>query len=436
MFKKTLLALAITSFTSIASAAVIDSGSTTGIPGATPANTIQTVSAEGAVGSTSARALPVTFTVGDAKLASYATLDKLVVDIKGATLAPSTEAKITFTDTADTAVSIAPNITFPTTTRVEFDLTYTDDGTAGVDTGAKFVIDGLDLTFDSLEPGAKVEYTISALSSVGGSVIETESATITQVVNQITSKATTELDAVVDVETERLLFTGSSKADQGTITVLSPATDLLTATDFANAVYTLKGDFSFMDVDGDGKIDSGFTLDGVVADDLQSAVVKVPAGTAGIFNLATDGKVIIKDQKFNADVSVDYKTAAAKSATYTKENIEAGEWTLNGYSGVISFLPFGNGESQLITVTNSGALEGEITGELIVGGEVKTIALGMAKAKAVTNVGKLVKKYAADNAIVGNYAVKIIVNAPADNITVEGIYFLNGDRVLVPTTPK
>lgn len=439
MFKKTLLALAITGFASVATAATIDPKGL----GVGSSDKIQTVSAEGAVGSTTAAIGSVDFKIASAKTTSYTNLKRIVVDIEGASLSPATSAVIALGGSSVDGITSV--VTYPSVKQVVFTITgnNADNANDGLTLAADsaFSVSGLDLVFDSLAVGSQVKYTITAESAVAGAPIEAATSVVTQVVNQFTAKASTPFGKgiKVDVEEGRKKFTNgatpkiSTTTDTATIDIINKGVNLLSATVTpSTADFTLVGDFTFLDTDADGTIDSGYTLTGTNAADLQSTSVKNIAGLNQSFTVATDGKVVLPAQAYTASVSVDYTTAATKPASYSA-TVSAGEWNLNGSSDKIAFLPFGKEYAQSVTVTNSGKVEGEITVELTSNGKTTAKTLtAIASKNTVTNISLEVAAFAKELGIDGNAGVKVIVNAPEANIQVKGVYYhkASADRVL------
>lgn len=459
MFKKTLVALALTGLAGVANAAKItDTDSVLSLEGIAKLSVVDL----DVVGAGTSVVAKSTLTGSTA----YQEGDKVSFTFPNDTFAIGTDAKLAVSDASGVGANLKAKdgaVAYTNGNTVTFTLVG-GAGAAVVGEDATFTLTGVKLEAANLQAGGKVAASFKAISTVtGGAFDETKAVGIIAEAKSQYSLTTAKdgaFDAVVDVTKDRLVFSENSVTDTTDELKLSLADDG-SENDVVDAykakaskiVYTLNGDFSFLDTDGDGKVDNTPALRGLDAgtvkttygEGLQSIIVtqtvNPEASTPELLDkapvitlTATDGKKAIDTQEFNVDAVVTYKAFGDNTADSTKSfSLKAGQWKLNGYEGVVSFLPFGGGAAQLISVTNSGTLEGQITGELIVDGEVKSIDLGLAKAKAVTNVGKLVKQYAADNAIVGNYAVKIIVDAPTDNITVEGIYFLDGDRVLVPT---
>ena len=440
MFKKTLLALAITGFAGVATAAssVIDPNGS----GVTANDTIQTISLEGAVNDTKVTPALVSFDIDATQLANYSNLQKVVVDITGGTLSAGTSAVLALVNAG--ADGFATNVvTYPTLTRVEF--AVTDDNADGGNNGltltgpAGFSISGIEIVADSFDSASQIKYTITAESAVAGAAIEAATSTITQVVGQFSAAVSTKIGTVkVDVEDGRETFVGGGLADAAVVTITDAGSDLLTAVPEDDTQdYTLKGDFSYLDTDADGIQDG--TLDGTNAEDLQSTTFTdvVGALAAQTFNIVNPASNVIQTQALTADASFDYNpaTPGASVVKFTATDLAAGEWVLNGSEDTIAFLPFGSAYAQSVTVTNLSATTGEITIELTSGGETYTNVLtAQADAKSVTDISSEVAAFAAASGITGNTSIKVIVNAPDSNdeIQVKGVYYHKAtqDRVL------
>jgi len=439
MFKKTLLALAMTGFvgSAFAASSVIDANGA----GVTASDTIQTVSLEGAANDTAVTPATVDFDIDATKLASYNNLQKVVVEITGGTLSAGTSAALALVNAG--ADDFATNVvSYPSLTRIEF--AVTDDNADTNNDGltltgpAAFQFTGIEVIADSFDLGAQVKYTITAESAVGGASIESVTGVITQVVTQFSAKASTKVGAVkVDVEDGRETFVGGGLADAAVVTITDAGSDLLTAVPVAATQdYTLKGDFSYLDTDASGTVNG--TLDGTNAADLQSTTFKNVAGAlaAQTFNIVNPADNVITTQSLTADASFDYNTATAGASvsTFSATALDAGTWVLNGSTDTIAFLPFGSEYSQSVTVTNQSATTGEITVVLVSEGVNYTKLLtAAATAKSVTNISLEVAAFAAESGITGNAAVKVIVNAPDSNdeILVKGVYYhkASADRV-------
>lgn len=445
MFKKTLLALALTGLAGTATAGTVSAGGDAAKTGFK--NTAVAISSEGAALVDSATMSAVTFTVDSADYSDYATLKTLVVDISGATLSPGTAAKLTLnTSTPTDLTSGVVTATYPTSTRVVFALksgqTFPTIGATGASTGDEFTIEGLKLVFNDIDAGSKVSYSVTAQSSVGSTTIDTGSAVVGEFVNQL-GLDVAKITKTINVGAARKLFTGTTTAAQTTAqaefevdnlaTVLTPtlgADNILLPVTAAKYDFTLNGDFSFLDVDADGKIDTDFELNGVVAKDLQSTSFLESSTPSAAFEFETDGSVELPELSFTGDVSFEYglvdTALSAKKADYTA-SFGAGSWALNGSGGKINFMPFGSQYAQSITVTNRTSVAGDISVKIGYNGETYSKDLGVkAAAGSITDISKAVAAFAAENGVVGNATVD--VNVAAAGTTVDAIYYSKTDK--------
>lgn len=128
-------------------------------------------------------------------------------------------------------------------------------------------------------------------------------------------------------------------------------------------------------------------------------------------------------------------TAKVKHANgeFTVKGLDAaavGGWSLDGSGGDIKFIPFGPQYAQSITVTNSGAVTGEITADIFFNGEKFTKTLStVAAANSVTNISAEIAALAAENSVVGDARILITVNAPNCNVNAVFYHKGDGDRV-------
>lgn len=456
MFKKTLLALALTG---LAGTAVAGTVSTTGTVKdgkivAASAGQPLSISTEGSVGVDSVTPVDgkVTFKINNLKSEDYRSIKSFLITLSGATLSPATQA----TMKADTATATllstdGDNVTFgtatyPTATQILVPVTYVDGGVdagppakvLGFPNDSTFEINGLDLQFDSKDLGSSITYTVQALSTVGNTEIDKGEAIVAEFVSELSAAVndTTNFKETVDVAAGRKMFTGTTEADKlGTsvkVDVTTATADLLpadvTASEFT---YTLNGDFSFLDVDSDGKIDKTFDLTGVVAKDLQSTVTAKSASKTATFDFKTDGSVILPENNYTVDVTFGYKTNKGVAQTF-ENSYAAGSWRLNGSGGFINFMPFSSQYAQSITVTNTGTVEAPISVTLTYNGETYTTTLDVdAKAKSITDISKKVADFAKEKGVVGNATVSINVASPTTSV--DAIYYSkkDADRVNV-----
>lgn len=454
MFKKTLLALALTGLAGTAAAATINTG----------ASEKTVLSMEGIANETSFSTTEgLADVVVRAGIANgYSVGDKVVFTFPNDTFDISTAAAIAASDD-DATQGTAPVIVFSSPVYSGGNtVTFTiDTVTQPILLADKITLSGIVLEKANLLAGGKVAVDFKVVSSVNASDYEEKSENITSVASQFKAEVKTKLDAVIDVNEERKLFVEANStkiADELEITVTNDtagvnAASVATLNPGAASKVTVKGDFSFLDTDADGTADYGITVAEsagsttptvTIAEDLQSFSFPVVAATstytATVTASDTATPTSIPVQSYTADVALSYtpNTANASGNDSVKSftGLDAGEWVLNGASGEIAFLPFGNDYARSITVTNTSNLEGEITVDLTAGGKGYTKVLDTkAAAGSVTNISAEVNAFAAEKMITGNAGVKIIVNAPKASVSVTGVYYhkATADRILVPT---
>jgi hypothetical protein len=318
MFKKTLVALAIAGVSVGANAAT--STLTTGGSGTGANAGAQVVSAEGAQGDLTLdfKTNTVTVTHDIQNPANYSTAAKIRVTLTGATFNAATVLN---------AVLLSKDIdnqseaSYPASNILEFDLTKdTDSATAAVIAGDDLTLAGLVFTPTSKTAGSTVTMKVETLSSIADSVIDTSSATIAVYTTEL-STTITKVTNTVDVTTDRKKFLSNDLDDTFVIKTKSKAMDL----NFANATaskqaYTVTGDFSWLDADGNGKVDSGVSIKSganavTFASDMQSftftaanvsTINAIGAQTdTETFTITTDGTRVTSSWNYTSTISSD-----------------------------------------------------------------------------------------------------------------------------------
>lgn len=425
MLKKSLLAISLAAAVGTVHAAV-PTKLNAGGQGLSSSDTIdtQTISTQAALSTVELDDITITLTDVASVITNYGTLAKLVFTFEGATLSASSDADL---DVGGTTMTVG-DVKYPNATTIEFPISAASPAASET-----IVLKGVDLAVD----GTNVKMTVTAVSSVAGVTIDSVSATVAAYVDEYSAKIATgdRLSKSIDVAELRKEFTDGSSSDSVTVTITDLTTDhgdtsASLSTD--DVVTTLRGDFSFLDLNGDGKVtsaDTGSSITGTLATDLQSTVVKAAAATDQTFTIATGGKVVLPAQSYTADVTVAYTNSLNRVGSDATTGLNAGKWTLNGDSSDIAFMPFGGQYANSITVTNMSAVAGEITVTLTDGGKSVTKEVGVAAAKSVTQIGKDVAALAAANGMT-QANVSVVVNAI--NTTVVGVYYskTDGDRVL------
>jgi len=446
MFKKSLLAASIILTTAGASAAVLDNASSSGNTSVYGVEYIAN-EATGVVVPTVNVTLGAQYSVGD--IVSI-TLSGADIDLTNSVPAGNFTAATTETLVLGLLSTSASTATFRVTAA-------SGDHSAATNVVA---FSGFKATAASLVDGGTTSFTYAAETSTGIDIdsASTNTYKILKGVEEYVAKhaaSTDKFDATVSTGSLRTNFGTGVYAD--TTLVSFPGYTLLAgeadyASHVATAVTTSKvtvmGDFSFLDTNGDGKIDATDAITNPIvktgaaasvawATDLQSVVITGPAAftDAGVIVTAANaaGDTTIIDQTFTSSTELTYpaKTGTGKKTTA----LTSGEWDLDGSSAKTNFMPFGAEYAQSITVTNSGSVEGAITVDLFFNGTKYTKTLtATSSAKSVTNISLEVAAFAAESGVDGNAQVTITTNAPS--IKVEAVYYhkSSADRVLVPTS--
>jgi len=425
MFKKTLLAAALAT-------------TTLGAVASTVTTTATTVGVEYAVGIQQIIAEAVSVTVGRA----YANGDIIEVAFTGTTVATMTAAA--------TPVAIEPTVT-QTSGTVEF-LEY--DGntvkllvTAAVDAASTVTVSGVQLIVT--DAAAKGLVKVSALGKVatveGAKTVDT-SVAVTSItyVKQLNTKIAAAFNGVVDVNTSRKKFTDAGTADTLVIeNTLAPAPGGTVTT--KGVTYTVYGDFSFLDVDGDGTLEAkeGTVTSAAgtvaVATDFTSAVVTqatgLVSGTVGVTITGAAGSVI-PDQSYMAKTQVSYTNPAGGATDLVATTLAqsaAGSWTLNGATAHIPFLPFGPNFAQSVTVSNTSKQSGGVDLVIYAGSDtVEVDGITSVVAEGVTDISAAIRSaVSAAGLSSASLSFDVIINAPDSAITVEAIYYAksDGDRL-------
>ena len=421
MFKKTLLALALTGLAGTATAAEITT-------------TAEKFSVEGLQFQTEVDVANVVVEVESTT--AYQAGDKVVFTFPNDTFAVGTDAVLAVTAGTAGAITAADPV-YSGGNTVSFTLTATSDVNAADNT--VLTLSGMKLSSANLNAGGKVDVSYQVISTVtNGGYDKADAYTIATVAKQLDVKAGANvLDAKVDVSNERKEFVGGAFTDTLEIAATND-TALEEDATVTKAVYTINGDFSFLDTDADDKADYSVTSTVgtvAVAKDFQSITVTHTAAAAATVTIeATDGTTVIPTQAYTVDAEVTYTATGAPAAQTKSFTFSGGSWALNGYQDTVSFLPFGSQYAQSVTVTNRGSVEGAITVEITANGEVKSKELtAIAVKSSVTDISKEVAAFAAEIGVNGNAGLKIIVDAPSANITTDAVYYAKADQDRVKT---
>lgn len=431
MFKKTLVALALSGLSTAALAA--------SVTGADQKVSLEGVAVVGEL--TQADLTNPAFVQG----AEYIVNDVIAITVTGAKF-DTTVDPVLATDNkggATTPASFA-FVDFQGDNVARFRVSTANSAKGDTLTLSTFTLD----TSDAVAKG-KVSFSSKAISvnpSIGDydASKATSTAPAYTYVSQLTSDLT-KFDGVITTSKGRQQFATDPLKDVLTVDLTNVSS--LKPLTFTKLTHVLKGsDFSFAmdyDADKDGKLSSAelgnaltvatkatanadtfaaklndnmteLTITQTVDTDIDSFTV-----TANVKGQAAKGSVLTK-QSFTFETTA--TTATTGSASIAAAS--AGAWTLDGSSDDIELMPFGTEYAQSITVANRGSVEGAITVTLKAEGKTYTKELTqMAAANSVTNISLEVAAFAKESGITGNAHVNVVVNAPSGNIGVKGVYY-------------
>jgi hypothetical protein len=151
--------------------------------------------------------------------------------------------------------------------------------------------------------------------------------------------------------------------------------------------------------------------------------------------ITVPGDTVIPAQSFTAKVTATYKTEAGTDGSQVIYDGAAGQWELNGALVHVPFMPFRDGYSPIVNVSNTSTQHGDI--EVLVYAEnnadwvepMSHMLPVKAKGQSQTNITSALRSLG----IEGDVAFDIIVNAPSDAIEVSALYYSNGDRAVMNT---
>lgn len=459
MLRKTLLAASVAATFGV-NAAVITPVDT---DGATMGVQLETISAEGfaIVGS-----IDVGLAAGDVTVQitpeapNYFREDSLILNVTGATIDTSVPLSgIQLVDAAGTT-AFAQAIVVEED-QIVFSLVSTDPNPANPFTNVlTTAAAGVDLfltgvTFDEVSGPVAVSYFVER----GTRDIDPASATsVVTIGSQFAASVETALNGVVDVNNQRQTFAafGTTTSSDSFELTLTSAADLLPVVP-SDATIVVEGeDLTFL-VDEDGDLLAGqvsvavnntatASTDTLTDDGLVSIAIGSDVTGTTMVTLANatgdDAPALVAPQSFTADFAVDYELAsnAASTGSIAFNDLNVGAWSLNGASLNVPYLPYGNGLSQVITVSNESDVDGAIemtvlsdTGEVM--GPVMLDVV--AAAQSVTSIGGAVSQALSDAGITGrrvNLDITFTITAPSSAVSMFVNYNVRGDRIPVPVT--
>jgi len=290
---------------------------------------------------------------------------------------------------------------------------------------------------------ATVTVTVSAQTSAGDVLDSagTLTATIAEAKTQFGTAAVSPLfDAEINVSAMRTAFTGVTSDDAG-ITITNPTTtgwlNLASVTSTSVNVFGEAGKM-------DGLLATNFGTAGTNV--FTEAAAQLAVTYAGQMTNDTitftpptgTNAVILESQTFNADVVYNYASAASVAGTATlATGAAAGEWTLNGASVNIPYMPYSANASQIMYVTNDGTQTGDIivTAFDDAGNAYDLGVIASAAAGSITKItGEVKAGLEAQGFTGGKVSITVTVNAPDADITVFASYNAGGTRGFVNTS--
>lgn len=273
----------------------------------------------------------------------------------------------------------------------------------------------------------------------------TQTATIAEAKTQFGSAVmNTVFDGVINVSAARKAFTVGT-SDSMSFTITNPTTtgwlNLATVNASGGTKFTLYGEKDRLM----GLKSANFASSGVNTfnESTSSLAVVYSGGVTNdviTFTPPTGADAVILDtQKFSADILYNYTSAGAQAGVKPLGTaLPAGEWTLNGATVNIPYMPYGPNASQILYVTNTGSQSGDITATAFddLGNPFDLGKIAVAKAKTVVKIApELNAKLAAAGFKGTKLSITITVNAPEDDITVYASYNIGGsDRGFIETS--
>ncbi|WP_261626258.1 hypothetical protein [Pseudoalteromonas holothuriae] len=481
MFKKSLLALALSGAAVSANAATVVTNTLTQTANTsitTPEVTAAVkVSKEGIEGAANTRIIfDAIATANDqpaaniqptaTELGLYATTDivikendTIIVTLPGGvfdtTLTPTIKT-VTFQDAAGDTDA---DVTASTASFVKYD----GDKMIFAVTGGTFPIATYNIGGFALKSTSSASITpsfkaVSTVTAIGDYATGSAKAAAYTIVSELAGvKVTKSLNGVIDVAADRKLFTAgndTTTTDVVTVNTTTTTVDKLAITGPADFDITLSGNFSALDTDGDNKIETGEgsvslgATAAVWAADLSSVTFKdVAVNTAhnvsvNISATAANRKTLAT-QSFTTSVTSDYTATTAKTDVKVLTGVTAGSWTLNGSEIEVPYLPFGDNTAPILRLTNASTKSGDLTVRYMIEGTEaswKTLGVLTTIKPGITNIADLViNAVKADAGVTkGKVALELVTNVPDADVDVTAGFKVvsEQDRGIVTTIKK
>jgi hypothetical protein len=306
-------------------------------------------------------------------------------------------------------------------------------------TGLEFTFDNLVILPRKITKDVTVGYTAKTVAGLTldntSSTTAEKNAVLVEVVTQFEElDVVANLDATVDVNDNRFSFLANPSAEfavEGDTPAVLPVT--VTA-----VTYTINGDFSWL-LDEDGAVDTDIAdvtsnVGTTVEVEADKVILTRADATPPTLVIAPDAasETIIPDQKFTVSAELEYAAGAANAeGTVSFSAVNAGQWSLNGASVHIPYMPYGDNITQVINLNNAGSQEGDITVEGFdrAGNKFGPVFVGSAVKNSQVSLAQGIKDALTTAGISANERVslKLVVNVPATDVTVYSAYNTNGN---------
>ncbi|QTH72588.1 hypothetical protein [Pseudoalteromonas xiamenensis] len=275
----------------------------------------------------------------------------------------------------------------------------------------------------------------------------------------------TKASGVINVSADRKSFadtvaaTGvSAKADFSVKVETDNTPDVLAAVADSVTV-TLNNDLSVFDTDADGAFDDGVK---VVATDATnttftydktkktSVIATKTAGNTAFsrdygldIDLTSNGTavtngIVLAPTTFSGKVEAKY-TGSSKSETLTAD-VALGAWTLNGSVVKVPYMPFGDNTAVVLRLTNTSSKTGDLTVRYMLEdgvSEWKSVGVVASIKPGLTNISDLVMNAIKADAKVtkGKVAIELTTNVPSSDVTITALFrdIKEQDRAVVGT---
>jgi hypothetical protein len=412
MFKKTLIALALTTAAMSANAALkvttdeaLDAPFSISSQGL-PATGVYELAPGGDL-------IEVEFVAADAS--ALTTANFLVVEISGGFYADS--AGITVNQATGT-LAVSVNMTKSTSTKLYFDIT---NAASASQTGT-ITLDSLDTLVSSGSTGLSLKAFVETGSGVKVDSTISATTTVATVANQWSvkvGKLNAEVNVAKDNEEFTLDFADSKTTDTLTFTYKTIADTTATPTGVS---LVIDGNFAGIDSVTGFTINTGKTQ---ATKNVSTAVGTYLTGAdAIVFTLASgDDAAAVAERSFTASINASYTDSESQPGSLALlSDADVGGFELNSTSTTINYAPFGPNTQLILNATSTFTDLASVDITYVSPVTMKSVTLtdiGTVAANTVTKLGDIVSAAILDEEGItsGKTSMTISVNAPAGKVT-------------------